>query len=108
MIGINSTLRPILSSSLDVVKTPQHSSISISDGAAVFLPGSIMLFETQLEGIPIDLSERLSDTKKAGEAWEGLGIVDLNVMLFRSDGEERDAGQLIRSLPVVVSTADFF
>ncbi|KAG8884358.1 hypothetical protein FRB98_002437 [Tulasnella sp. 332] len=54
-----------------------------------FPPGSVMVFATQMEG----MDKNLDKFSKAGvdEAFAGLDWVDLNVMLFRSDGEEKDA-----------------
>ncbi|KAL4066020.1 glycoside hydrolase family 13 protein [Scleroderma citrinum] len=54
-----------------------------------FPPGSIMIFETQLEQVDLGLEEFcMSDTRTA---FGGLDLVDLNVVLYRTDGEERDA-----------------
>ncbi|CAK5273967.1 unnamed protein product [Mycena citricolor] len=54
-----------------------------------FPPGSIMVFETMLE----DHDESLDTFCAAGakEAMGDLDLVDLNVVLYRADGEERDA-----------------
>jgi hypothetical protein len=54
-----------------------------------FPPGSIMLFATQLQGADPSLDEFC----KSGvdEAFKDLNVIDLNVLLFRCDGEERDA-----------------
>lgn len=54
-----------------------------------FPPGSVMLFSTQLEG----LDPRMDDLCKQGadEAFAGLNLVDLNVVLHRCEDEERDA-----------------
>lgn len=54
-----------------------------------FPPGSIMLFATQLQGVDPTLDEFC----KSGvdEAFRDLNVIDLNVLLFRCDGEERDA-----------------
>lgn len=54
-----------------------------------FPPGSIMLFSTSMDGLGADLDE-LCQTG-AEEAMAGLNLVDLNVMLYRADAEERDA-----------------
>ncbi|THH32030.1 hypothetical protein EUX98_g2165 [Antrodiella citrinella] len=54
-----------------------------------FPPGSIMVFETQLQGLAANL-----DTfciSGAEEAFGDLDLVDLNVVLHRAEGEERDA-----------------
>jgi len=54
-----------------------------------FPPGSIMLFATQLQGVDPTLDEFC----KFGvdEAFKDLNVIDLNVVLFRCDGEEKDA-----------------
>jgi glycogen debranching enzyme len=54
-----------------------------------FPPGSIMLFETQLQGLDSSLDTFCSSG--ADEAFSDLSLIDLNVVLYRSDGEERDA-----------------
>ncbi|GLB41961.1 putative glycogen debranching enzyme, glucanotransferase domain [Lyophyllum shimeji] len=54
-----------------------------------FPPGSIMLFETQLQ--EYDPSLEAFCSQGAQEAFGGLNLVDLNVILHRADGEERDA-----------------
>ncbi|KAF8074817.1 glycoside hydrolase family 13 protein [Lyophyllum atratum] len=54
-----------------------------------FPPGSIMLFETQLQEYDSTLDAFCS--QGAQEAFGNLNLVDLNVILHRADGEERDA-----------------
>ncbi|KAF5383708.1 hypothetical protein D9615_003666 [Tricholomella constricta] len=54
-----------------------------------FPPGSIMLFETQLQEYDASLDTFCS--QGAQEAFSNLDLVDLNVILYRADGEERDA-----------------
>ncbi len=58
---------------------------------ASFPPGSIMVLTTQMEGMPAHFEE----TCKSGadEAMAKLDLVDLNVVLYRADGEERDITQ---------------
>jgi glycogen debranching enzyme len=55
----------------------------------VFPPGSIILFETQLQEHDASLDAFCSSG--AQEAFGSLDLVDLNVVLHRADGEERDA-----------------
>lgn len=54
-----------------------------------FPPGSIMLFETQLQGLDSTLDTLCGSGADA--AFADLDLVDLNVILHRSEGEERDA-----------------
>lgn len=54
-----------------------------------FPPGSIMLFETQLQEHDTSLDEFCASD--AQTAFSTLSLVDLNVILHRTDGEERDA-----------------
>ena len=54
-----------------------------------FEPGSIMLFETDMPAMSADLDDKL--TSDADAAFAQLDLVDLNVILHRADGEERDA-----------------
>lgn len=54
-----------------------------------FPPGSIMVFETQLQGL--DSSLDTFCTQEADEAFDDLDLVALNVVLHRAEGEERDA-----------------
>ncbi|EJF64264.1 glycoside hydrolase family 13 protein [Dichomitus squalens LYAD-421 SS1] len=54
-----------------------------------FPPGTIMLFETHLQGLDSSLDQFCSSG--AEEAFGDLDLVNLNVVLFRAEGEERDA-----------------
>lgn len=54
-----------------------------------FPPGSVLLYETQLVGVDPGLEEECA--KGAAEAFAELDLVDLNVVLHRCEGEERDA-----------------
>lgn len=54
-----------------------------------FPPGSIMVFETQLQGL--DSAIDAFCTQGADEAFGDLDLVALNVVLHRAEGEERDA-----------------
>jgi glycogen debranching enzyme len=53
-----------------------------------FPPGSIMVFETQMEGVSAELDTFLRDG--LDDAVAGLELLDLNVVLYRADAEERD------------------
>ncbi|WVN91067.1 glycogen debranching enzyme [Cryptococcus depauperatus CBS 7841] len=54
-----------------------------------FPPGSIMVFSTQMSDISGDLDDFCKqDVEKS---MSELDLVDLNVVLYRADGEERDA-----------------
>lgn len=68
-----------------------------------------MLFETQIQGIPIDLQRQLEDGAGARKAWNEIGMVELNAMLFRSNGEEIDARRShLRALPGKNRRTDVF
>ncbi|KAH9945728.1 glycoside hydrolase family 13 protein [Amylocystis lapponica] len=54
-----------------------------------FPPGSFMLFETHMQGLDADLDAFCVSGAEA--AFSDLNLVDLNVVLYRADGEERDA-----------------
>ena len=54
-----------------------------------FPPGSFMVFQTQLQGLDASLDEFCSQGAEA--AFGDLSLVDLNVVLHRAEGEERDA-----------------
>ncbi|KAK0548553.1 bifunctional 4-alpha-glucanotransferase/amylo-alpha-1,6-glucosidase [Tilletia horrida] len=53
-----------------------------------FPPGSVMFFATQMDGLSASLDELC--TKDADKAMAELDLIDLNVVLYRADGEERD------------------
>lgn len=54
-----------------------------------FPPGSVMVFETQLQGLDSGLDAFC--TQGADDAFSDLDLVELNVVLHRAEGEERDA-----------------
>ncbi|KAM0756163.1 glycoside hydrolase family 13 protein [Meredithblackwellia eburnea MCA 4105] len=54
-----------------------------------FPPGSIMVFATWVDSLEASLDELCASDAKA--AFSELTLVDLNPVLFRCDGEERDA-----------------
>lgn len=53
-----------------------------------FPPGSVMLFATEMENIDADIDSRCSSG--ADQAMSSLDLVDLNALLYRADGEEKD------------------
>lgn len=53
-----------------------------------FPPGSIMLFETEMDNIEADIDSRC--LSGADKAMSNLDLVDLNAVLYRADGEEKD------------------
>ena len=88
-------LRGLPSSLIDIPPVHAHegsdhegefSEIVVPD---IFPPGSILLFETQMEGIDAHLDTFLR--QGADEAFADLNLVELNVVLHRSEGEELDA-----------------
>ncbi|KAG8525296.1 uncharacterized protein KY384_008940 [Bacidia gigantensis] len=80
-------------------KVEQMTGISIEEGAEetvlimpkYFPPGSIALFETWIPSI--QHSEGLDHfvQSEAGKAFAGVDLVDLNLILYRCDAEERDS-----------------
>jgi len=62
-----------------------YSEIVVPD---VFPPGSIMLFATRMDGLNASLDELC--VSGAEKAMSELDLTDLNVVLYRADGEERD------------------
>lgn len=54
-----------------------------------FPPGSIMVFATAMSGLDPKLDALCS--YGASEAFSDLDLVDLNIVVHRADGEERDA-----------------
>ncbi|KAK0522150.1 bifunctional 4-alpha-glucanotransferase/amylo-alpha-1,6-glucosidase [Tilletia horrida] len=62
-----------------------YSEIIVPD---VFPPGSIMLFATRMDGLSASLDELC--LTGAEQAMAELDLTDLNVVLYRADGEERD------------------
>lgn len=54
-----------------------------------FPPGSVMVFATHMEGLTQEVDNLCVSGAK--EAFSRLDVVDLNIALFRADGEERDA-----------------
>jgi glycogen debranching enzyme len=53
-----------------------------------FPPGSIMVFETHLQELDATLDAFCASGTQ--DAFRGLDLIDLNVVLYRADGEERD------------------
>lgn len=100
--GLESKLIPIeFGSTENVIKQG-----SDSDGEFVevivpkhFPPGSLMLFKTWMEGLKPEQSEMKGRNLEsfigleAIEKFEGLDLVDLNFILYRTDGEERDSSE---------------
>ncbi len=54
-----------------------------------FPPGSVMVFETKMSGVSAELDVFLREG--LNDAVADLSLLDLNVVLYRTDGEERDA-----------------
>lgn len=81
---------------IEDISSPQINSGSDHDGQFEevivpdkFPPGSIMVFATHMQGLTSEVDELCVSGAK--EAFSRLDVVDLNIALFRSDGEERDA-----------------
>lgn len=86
--GLDAELLPITGVVATAKKdgSGSYTEIDVPDS---FPPGSVMVFATWMEG----LSSNLDAVCAAGatEAFAELDMVDLNPVLFRADGEERDA-----------------
>ncbi|SPO47047.1 probable 4-alpha-glucanotransferase / amylo-1,6-glucosidase (glycogen-debranching enzyme) [Moesziomyces antarcticus] len=63
----------------------RYSEIVVPD---FFPPGSVMLFATEMDSIDADIDSRC--LSGADEAVANLDLVDLNAVLYRADGEEKD------------------
>ena len=89
------TLKGLPSKLIDLVEVPVECKTHVTEpfssfGAPEFFPpGSIMIFATQLESVDIGLDKFCMSN--AGTAFDGLDLVDLNVILYRTEAEERDA-----------------
>jgi glycogen debranching enzyme len=91
----DATLRGLSAGLSDIHPEPPHRG-SDSEGPFTeiivpefFPPGSIMVFETHMEGIDSELDQFINTGVE--DAVSGLDLVDLNVLLYRADGEERDS-----------------
>ena len=65
--------------------TEPYSSFDTPD---FFPPGSVVIFETQRQAVDLGLDKFCMSNART--AFGGLDLVDLNVILYRTDGEERD------------------
>jgi glycogen debranching enzyme len=84
-----------LPSKLEMLDAPQMTEKSDEDGAFLevcvperFPPGSVLILATEMAGMDAKL-DRLC-VEGAAEAFARCNLVDLNVVLFRADGAERD------------------
>lgn len=88
--GIPSTLTPISADSVTMHEgsddNGHYTEVVVPDK---FEPGSIMVFETTMDGMSPGLDEKCREG--VDEAFNEVDLVDLNVLLYRADGEERDA-----------------
>jgi len=100
--GFESKLTPIEFGAVDHLIKPG----SDSDGEFIeiivpkhFPPGSLILFKTWMEGMKLDQGEMKGQNLEsfigsgATEKFNGLNAVDLNFVLYRTDGEERDSSE---------------
>jgi glycogen debranching enzyme len=88
-------MAPVVISEMHDEKGP-FSEIVVPD---YFPPGSVMLFETQLEDHDLELD--IFCSSGAQDAFKDLDLVDLNVVLYRADVEERDATEGVYGVYVV-------
>ena len=86
IIGLPSRTKDL--KGVNITSNGADTQINISD---TFPPGSIALFETWIPGA--EHSEGLGKYINSGaeEAFNELGLIDLNFMLYRCDAEERDS-----------------
>ncbi|GAA6064028.1 hypothetical protein JCM10212_004260 [Sporobolomyces blumeae] len=88
--GLDATIAPIsevkASFETDSSTGQSYSTVSVPDE---FPRGSVMVFATWMDELPADLDKVCAEGAK--EAFGELGMVELNVVLYRADGEERDA-----------------
>lgn len=91
----NKVIRGIPSELVDVAPPEIHVD-SDADGSYTeiivpdeFPPASIMLFATSMDGLDADFDNYCQ--RDVEEAMAHLDLVDLNVILYRADAEERDA-----------------
>lgn len=91
----NSTFKGLQSNMQEIAKPIIHSG---SDGEGqyeevvvpdYFPPGSVMVFATHMDGLTSEVDTLCVSGAK--DAFSRLDVVDLNITLFRADGEERDA-----------------
>ena len=78
-------LSPVIAPQL-LDKDGPYTEVAVPD---YFPPGSIMLFETHLPQHDAELDGFC--TSGVQEAFSDLNLIDLNILLHRADGEERDA-----------------
>lgn len=96
--GLGSKLIPIEAKDTDIICLGSDDEGSYVDikVPSKFPPGSVMLFSTWMEGMKVEgeggATKSLESLMKSGaeQAFGNLSILDLNVLLFRTDGEERD------------------
>ena len=89
------TLKGLPSKLIDL-DAPEMREVNEKDGASYteiivpefFPPGSVMVFTTSMDGLADDLDQFCSSG--AAESLAKLNLVDLNVLLHRADGEEKD------------------
>ena len=88
------TLKGLPAELMDLAKIPvewkSHATEPFSSFGTpdFFPPGSVVIFETQRQEVDLGLDKFC--VSNAQTAFGGLDLVDLNVVLYRTDGEERD------------------
>ncbi|KAL7419064.1 bifunctional 4-alpha-glucanotransferase/amylo-alpha-1,6-glucosidase [Cryptotrichosporon argae] len=88
--GIPATLEEIDSSKVEIRSGSDESGVYQEIVVPeTFEPGSIMVFATDMDEMSTDLDDMIK--RGANAAFDSLDLVDLNAVLFRADGEERDA-----------------
>ncbi|GAA5860325.1 hypothetical protein JCM8547_003463 [Rhodosporidiobolus lusitaniae] len=98
--GLSATITPIPAVQASFTKdSSSGQSYSVVEVPEKFPRGSVMVFATWMEDLPADLDEVCASGAK--EAFGKLGMVELNVLMYRADGEEKDAtgGDGVYDLP---------
>lgn len=98
--GLDVTLEELASPEL--IPGSDHLGSWVEVGLKGFSRGSILILKTALDGVDKELTSKVG--AGAGQAVAGLSTDDINVLLYRCDGEERDmlgAAQGVYDVPGV-------
>jgi glycogen debranching enzyme len=102
LVGLSSLLTPIPAvQPIFETDSSTGQTFSVVEVPEKFPRGSVMVFATWMEDLPKDLDETCASGAK--EAFKDLGMVELNVLLYRADGEEKDASTSSSSRSISLS-----